>query len=164
MSTLIVYATKHGTTEKAVERLEEMLSDAIDKVNIGKERINNIEEYDCIVIGGSIHMGNIQKKIRKFIKANEQLLITKKIGLFLCCMRTDQEAEDQFNAAYPEILRNQAIATELFGGEFIISKMSKLDKMIIEKVSGETEDSSSLNVKVIERFAKKINDQLVLER
>lgn len=72
-------------------------------------------------------------------------------------MRTGDIAAQQFKAAFPEELRMHAVATSLFGGEFLVSKMNFVEKKIVKKVSGVSEDTMMLNEKEIFSFAEKFN-------
>lgn len=153
MNTVIIYASSHGTTAKAAQLLSKTLGDPIRIINLQQTRLPDIRPYDAVIIGGSIHAGMMQRKVTKFMKEKEQELLTKKLGLFLCCMYEGDVAMTQFNTAYPESLRNHACATSLFGGEFLFGKMNFFEKMIIKKMKGDTEDVSQLNEDAISQFS-----------
>src|SRR5512138_746558 len=105
MPTLILYMSAHGCTEKAIKLLMTGLHDDTTVVNMGTSPNPDITMYDRVIIGGSIHMGGIQKEIRKFCEARLGMLLTRKVGLFLCCMFEGEVARKQFEDAYPEPLR-----------------------------------------------------------
>ena len=155
MKTLIIYATHHGTIEKIIEILEEKIENSVS-VNIKKEKIEDIKIYDAILIGGSIHVGNIQKKIKNFCVENLDELKQKRVGLFLCCMFEGEKAEEQFENAYPEELRNHAIAKGLFGGELLMNKMNFIEKIAVKKAANVTESVSKINYDAIEEFIQNI--------
>ncbi|MDP4151932.1 MAG: flavodoxin domain-containing protein [Bacillota bacterium] len=131
MKTLIVYASKSGTTEKCAQILAEKLS--ADVKDAGKEKID-IEGYDTVIIGSSIRMGRIQKSVKDFIDKNIGLLLKKKIGLFICCGFTEN-ANQFFSANFPQNLLDSAIAKECFGGELDKNKLHGLDKIIAGMVT-----------------------------
>lgn len=157
MNTLIVFCTSHGTTEKAVQLLSEKLEGNVTQINLKKGKVLNLNDYDSVIIGGSIHVGNVQGKLKKFIKQNQDQLLLKKLGLFLCCMRTGEMAIEQFNHAFPESLRGISSANGLFGGEFLISKMNFIERKIVQKVEGTTVDKYQLNEDEINSFAIKFS-------
>ncbi|MBN1364978.1 MAG: flavodoxin domain-containing protein [Syntrophaceae bacterium] len=151
MSTIIIYTTRHGCTEKCALKIKDMLPDQTDMVNLKKTRSLDLSNYDMIIIGGSIHMGKVQKKVKNFTLRNSDILKNKKLGLFLCCMETGENADTQFNNAFPEDLRKHAAATGLFGGEFNLDKMNFIEKSMIKKIANiETSISriSEENIKV----------------
>ncbi|MCT8138117.1 flavodoxin domain-containing protein [Anaerobacillus sp. CMMVII] len=152
--TVIIYASSHGTTVKAATLLCKELSGHVSLVDLNNTRLPDITEFDAVILGGSIHVGTIQRKVTKFIKHSEQQLLKKKVGLFLCCMYEGEQAQAQFEQAFSEDLRNQSVANGLFGGEFLFGKMNFLEKAIIKKMKGDAEDVSTLNHEAISQFAQ----------
>lgn len=155
MNILIAYASKHGSSEKAALMLKEKLTGTVDLHNF-KKGIPNIHNFDAIIIGGSIHMGEIQKNVKTFFQKNSDLLEKKHLGLFLCCMDKER-AQLQFEKAFPEELREQAIVNSLFGGEFNFEKMNWFERKIIKKISGVSKTVSEIDIAAIDRFANKFN-------
>jgi menaquinone-dependent protoporphyrinogen oxidase len=163
MKTLIVYCSSHGTTEKAVQLLSEWMEGDVLAVDLKRDRINyEVSDYDFVIIGGSIHAGSIQGKIKHFIGKYYEELLTKKLGLFLCCWHDGETALEQFDLAYPEELRKISIANGIFGGEFLVSKMNFIERQIVKKVNGVTEDTSNLDTTAIMTFVMKINSTIAL--
>ena len=159
MKSLIVYCSSHGTTEKAVRFLCEGLKGEVLAVDLKREKVKyDLRDYDTVIIGGSIHVGNVQRKIKQFISYNLDTLLEKEVGLFLCCMRDGETAIEQFNNAFPQELRKNSAAMGLFGGEFLLSEMNFLEKQIVKKVSGATIDQSNLDYDAIKEFVSKINN------
>ncbi|PEQ94155.1 flavodoxin [Bacillus sp. AFS006103] len=158
MKCLIVYCSSHGTTEKAVRFLSEGLDGKVLTVDLKRDKEQfDLAKFDTVIIGGSIHAGNIQRKIKQFIRNNLNTLLEKNIGLFLCCMHDGESAIEQFNNAFPQELRKNSVAMGLFGGEFLLSEMNFLEKQIVKKVSGATIDQSNLDYEAIKEFASKLN-------
>lgn len=153
MKTLILYATSRGCTEKAAMHLKEHLEGVVT-VNLKKDMVPDLSDYDNIIIGGSIHVGQMQKPVKKFCRDNMFQLLTKKLGLFICCMQEGDNARQQFDAAYPAELREHAAAEGLFGGEFIFAEMNFFQKAIVKKVSGHSEDVSTLDKEAVAAFAE----------
>jgi len=156
MSTLIIYATRHGCTEKAANILAEKFAGDISAVNLKENKKPDLAKAEIIIIGGSIHAGHIQGKIKKFCNKNLDILKQKRLGLFLCCMEEGEKAQEQFDNAYPAELREHASATGLFGGEFNFDMMNFLEKFIIKKIAGTTENVSKFKEEEIEKFAREI--------
>jgi len=163
MKSLIVYCSSQGTTEKAIRILSDRLSGEVFTLDLNKESLKmDLDNFDNIIIGGSIHAGNIQKKVKQFIQEFYFELLTKEIGLFLCCMYEGDIAVEQFNQAFPVELRKSATALGLFGGEFIFSKMNFLEKQIVKRVTGTKTDQMKLDVDAIKEFASRMNSSKVL--
>jgi menaquinone-dependent protoporphyrinogen oxidase len=132
-------------------------------VDLKRDKITfDVGDYDFVIIGGSIHAGSIQGKIKHFISKHFEELLTKKLGLFLCCWHDGETALEQFDKAFPEELRRISIANGIFGGEFLVSKMNFIERQIVKKVSGVTVDTSNLDTTAIMSFVMKINTTLSL--
>lgn len=155
MKLLIVYLSRHGCAEKAAHILAEKLEGEVMLVNLKKEKRPDISNCNSVIIGGSIHAGKIQDGIRKFCHKNMDQLLRLKVGLYLCCMEQGETAWKQFDEAFPEKLRDHAIARGLFGGEFNFEKMSFFEQKIVEKVANVTESKSMMDLDAIQEFAGK---------
>lgn len=158
MKSLIVYCSSHGTTEKVVGILGEHLAGEVVSVDLKRDKpIIDLNDYDAVIIGGSIHAGMIQRRIKKFIQTHHHELLKKELGLFLVCMREGELAVEQFNKAYPQDLRKNSVALGLFGGEFLVSEMNFFERQVVKKVDGVTADQSKLDMDAIMEFASRFN-------
>ncbi|RQW09249.1 flavodoxin [candidate division KSB1 bacterium] len=158
MKTLIVYASMHGCAKKSAEKLAEQLSPDVHIVDIKRKRPKGLDEYDRIIVGGSIHAGKIQRKIKSFCQKNEALLRQKKLGLYLCCMEQGEKAEQQFRDAYAESLRSHAAAIGLFGGEFDFDRMGIFTRAIIKRIAKTEESVSRISYAAIADFAAQMSE------
>lgn len=157
MKTLIVYTTKHGCTEKCAIKLKSSLTGETELRNLKKSAKIDLNDFKVIIIGGSIHLGQIQKKIKQFCLNNLDLLKGKKIGLFLCCMEEGEKAANQFNEAFPEELIKHASATGIFGGEFNFEKMNFIERSVVKKIAKADKSVSKISEENIAKFVDKIN-------
>jgi len=129
MKTIIIYGSKYGYTEDCVKSLAEKLDGGVSFVNICNEKIQNIDHFDNIIIGGSVYMGQIQKKIKLYCSENIEMLLTKRLALFLCC-GLHENFMQSVKKAFPEELLTKSVARECFGGELRTEKMNFADKII----------------------------------
>ncbi|HZL09269.1 MAG TPA: flavodoxin domain-containing protein [Prolixibacteraceae bacterium] len=157
MKTIIIYTTTHGCTEKAVKELSQKLSGEITTIDIRNHPSPPLTEFDRIIIGGSIHAGQIQKRIKNFCTSNIEMLNNKEIGLFICCMYEPEIAREQIKNAFPEELHQMAKTEAIFGGEFNFDKMNFIEKMLVKKIAGVRESVSNLDHNSIERFANRMD-------
>ena len=156
MKTLIIYATSHGSTEKAVKELSQKLSGEITSMDLKNYSSISFQEFDRIIIGGSIHAGQIQKRIRDFCSANLEQLKSKEIGLFICCMYDAEIAREEIRNAFPEELHQMAKTEAIFGGEYNFDKMNFVEKMLVKKIAKVSESVSNLDHDSIDRFANRM--------
>lgn len=156
MKTLIIYGTKHGTTEKCSKFLKDKFQGEVVTINIKKEKLPDIDSFDNIVIGGSIYMGQIQKEIKNFCIENINILKGKRVGLFICGLN-EKDVESQLNNAFPKELLTNVVAKECFGGEFIFKNMNFFERFIVKKISKIDKDTSKISEENINKFAQLIN-------
>lgn len=150
--------SRHSTTEKVAELIKRGLADEdVDMVNLGNTKPSSLDKYDTIIIGGSIHMGIIQKKISRFCSSNLSLLLSKNIGLFMCYMETEK-GNEEFEQNFPERLRSHARANGLLGGEFLLEKMNFFEKMIVKKIANINKSISKLKMEKINEFIVDMNE------
>ena len=155
MNTIICYASKTGTTKHCAEKLKTLLHSA-ELCDLTKER-PDIAAYDCIIIGGSIRMGHLHKRAKKFIEKNKELLLQKKIAFFICNGFIEQ-AETFLLQNIDKLLLEHAICAASFGGELDFTRMKGLDKFVAKAVSNsiqnQPEAQPKVNERSIEEFAK----------
>lgn len=158
MKGILIYLSKHGTTEKVAQQMQKLLGNEFLLLNLKRTKLPELSQYDTIVIGGSIHAGSIQKEVRLFCKNNLTLLLQKRIGLFLSCMYEDELAKQQFNVAFPPSLIEHAKATAITGGEFLFSEMSWIEKVIVRKIVGVKENQSKIDSEAITSFVTRLKN------
>lgn len=129
MKTLIVYGSTYGYAKECAKQLSEQLKGGVVLVNAQADKIPALKEFDNVIIGGSIYMGQIQKKVKDFCTANVEELSGKRVGLFLCC-GLPENLELSMKNAFPEKLLQKAAAKECFGGELRPEKMNFLHRML----------------------------------
>lgn len=134
MNTLIIYASKHGTTEKCASLLSKKLAGKVDLYDIKAGTQPDLDSYDKVIIGSSIYVGKINKDINTFCLMNLDRLKEKKLGLFICCMNRNN-AEQQLNSAFPQDLLQSASAKASFGGELNFSRMNFAERFITKMVT-----------------------------
>lgn len=157
MKTLIIYGSTYGFTKECVFKLSKQLNGEVKTVNALTETIPSVKDYDNIIIGGSIYMGQIQKKIKEFCSANEKELLSKKIGLFLCC-GVSESYELQVKNAFPEKLLNAAVAKECFGGELRIDRMKFFHKILTKMMLKAAEKNGTPPAAQLPENIKKLAD------
>jgi menaquinone-dependent protoporphyrinogen oxidase len=129
MKTLIIFSSTYGYAKECAEKLKEKLRGEHFLVNAMSEVIPPIDQFDNIIVGGSIYMGHIHTNIKTYCNSNVGFLKNKRIGLFLCCGLVE-DFEQSMNNAFPEELLKNAVAKECFGGELRMDKMKFVHKII----------------------------------
>lgn len=160
MKTLLAYASKHGTTRKAAESLAEQLQGEVVIVNLEDKSARKnlkIKDFERIIIGGSIYIGNIQKSVKNFCqKKLEVLLQADQLGIFICCGE-EKKALEQLENAFPEEILQKASAKGFFGHEFDLEKINFVSRAILKKAAGVEKSESKINYDNIRQFAEELD-------
>lgn len=153
----IIYASKHGTTEKVAKLLAAKLEGDVSLISLKQNENPDVKSFDIIILGTAIYAGTPQKVMTAFCQSNESKLLEKTIGLFICGMLPDTETrKKEIVDAYSEALRQHAKATAFLGGEFLFDKLNFFEKLIIKKVSKVTSSVSSIDENAVTVFANEI--------
>lgn len=157
METAIIFMSKHGTTEKVSKMIQKRLSGKVTLFNITVDKKVDLSKYDRIIIGGSIHEGRIQKNIQNFVSMNQNILLKKKLGLFICCMNPDNKKKvEEFENAYPLKLRTHSSANGILGGELLFDRMNFFEKIITKAIAKTNKNISNIDGVAIDEFIKAI--------
>jgi menaquinone-dependent protoporphyrinogen oxidase len=158
MNTLILFASNHGTTAKVAEKIALALpNEKTTVINIKQVKKLDLNTYQQVILGSSIHAGRNQRIMQQFCKRHITELLQKRVGLFLSCLNP-KEFEQSMQNAYPELLRKHAFAYELTGGEYLIENMNFIERILVKKMVGVTESKSLLNDEGIERLINAIKN------
>lgn len=157
MKTLIIYASKTGTTEKCAKNIESKLEDAIT-VNI-HDKNEDITKYDLIIIGTPIRMGMIDKNMKKFLSSNKEYLKSKNTAYFICC-GFNENWKKYYEQNISKDLLQKAIIYDTFGGELDIEKQKSFDKFIIKMVSKTLDGNKEIKIldENINKFVRRLQE------
>jgi menaquinone-dependent protoporphyrinogen oxidase len=134
MSTLIVYATKHGTAGRCASMLSKKLTGEVILHDLKNGCVQDLDKYERVIVGGSIYAGRILKSVSAFCTENLDVLKNKKLGLYICCLFREN-SETQLKGAFPGELLDCAAASENLGGETMFSDMNFAERLITKMVS-----------------------------
>lgn len=155
MRTAIIFISRHGTTFSVAKIIAQKLKENnIDLINLREEKKVDLSAYQRIILGGSIHMGQVHKKTKSFILKHRTELLNKELGLFLCCMETGEKGKEQYDMAFPEELQLHAKSNAMMGYEYLLEEMGFLEKMMIKKITGKDKSYSMINHNAITEFAE----------
>ena len=158
MKTLIIYATKHGTTRTCVEMLSSQLAGEVMMLDLKEQKTIDMDPYDTVVLGGAIHAGRLDGKIRSFSFDHKDQLLKKKLGLFICGMEDkEEEINKQLYLNYPEDLLSHAVAKTSFGGQLLFSRMAPITRWFMQKMSKSKEDIKKIRTNAIKEFAQALD-------
>ena len=91
-NTLIVFASNHGAVEKCARELFRQLDGKVDICNLNHREYSRPLEVRLIIVGGSIHSGEIQEVIAQFCETTWSLLLPSD-GAFISCLYSGKSQE-----------------------------------------------------------------------
>lgn len=86
MKVLILFATRYGATAGTAEEIARVLREEgfdVKVVNANKEKVQDISEYDVIIVGGGLQMGRWTGETEDFLKKFQRELAQKKVAIFV---------------------------------------------------------------------------------
>jgi menaquinone-dependent protoporphyrinogen oxidase len=97
MKFLIVYGTTEGQTRKIARFMEKQLLDAGHQVEISDttDEPPAPNNYDAILIGGSVHMHKYQTALTHYIKSHVEVLNKKHGGFFSVSLAIASDLEEE---------------------------------------------------------------------
>lgn len=113
--------------------------------------------YDTVILGSSIYIGYVSKKMRTFCKKRLDLLSRKRVELFLC-RGYPWEAAEYFSKSFPPLLLKNAAAVKAFGGEARIEKMKTIDRLLMKAVTKGKSDSLKLSYENMDCFIREAGE------
>lgn len=153
-NTLIVFASNHGTVEKCARELFRRIDGKVDICNLNRrDFLPDLSGYDSVIVGGSIHNGEIQDEISSFCNENIKLLATKRLGLFINCLYSGERAQQQLDDAFPEALNRIAVVRDYFGGEVDKLKLTFWERVVTSRIIKEGDLIVAISKERIDRFA-----------
>lgn len=134
---VVVYSTWTGSTKEIAEYISKVFLDHnITTDVISADEQVNIQEYDLIIAGTSIHATRTVSSFRKFLKTHLEQLSQKNVAYFVSCANMMNDTEESrnetlgwFNKAILPFEKIQPLSIGLFGGATVTAgdKFQKLN-------------------------------------
>jgi len=137
MKALIVYGTRYGATAGTSEEIAKVLCDEgfdVRVVNAKEEKVDDISEYNLIIVGSGMRFGKWTKEPEKFLEKFKKGLTKKKVAIFVssgmqAILEHDgnteamEEAQRKYLEEKTEKYYLNPIAMTIFGGVLNFNKM-----------------------------------------
>ncbi|OLZ41587.1 protoporphyrinogen oxidase [Natrinema saccharevitans] len=146
-SILVCYGTGEGQTATVADRIVDVLADrghdatALDAADLPPAF--DLEAFDAVLVGASIHVGKHQPAVREFVSANRDALAARPTGFFQLSLSSavTDEARRADAAGYVDAFleetgwRPDRIAR--FGGALRYSKYGFLKRVVMKRIARE---------------------------
>jgi menaquinone-dependent protoporphyrinogen oxidase len=157
MKVLVAYRSKYGTTAACARGVRDLIRAETVVADLARRPWPAAREYDVVLIGGSIYGGKIQREVGVFCDREREALLRCKVGLFLCCMYTGEQADAQLRGAFPEWLSAHAFSARLFGGELHHGRLTAFDRLLLLGLPRASQEVSLVDRSAIESLAASVN-------
>ncbi|MEA5018331.1 MAG: flavodoxin domain-containing protein [Erysipelotrichaceae bacterium] len=153
---LIAYASKYGATAEAAKKLAAYLKDAeLEIKDLTKDKVD-LSRYDRVIIGGPIYAGSLHSAVKKFVSANQMVLLDKKLALYISGVADAKFDHEQLVRVYGETLVQHAVSAIRAGYIVDPKKLKFLERFILEKITGKKEYQSVFEEEAIKDLAESI--------
>jgi len=133
MKTMILYATKHGASKEIAEIIASQW-DGAELCNLKENTNPALDEYGCVIVGGSLYAGNLLKPVKDYVRNHEPVLLGKQLGLFLSGLGPDGEARF-FSTNFPPSILEKAKAKAFLGGIYDPQRCNWSERLIMKLIS-----------------------------
>jgi menaquinone-dependent protoporphyrinogen oxidase len=138
MTVLVTAASKHGATWEIAERIADVLRDCAVSAELRDIRdVVRVDQYDAVVLGSGIYLGQWLEDARKFLERFGGHLTERKTWLFSSgSIVGDPPAADDPNALRAGLVdrllaTTQAREHKLFAGKLDKSQLGLLEKAAV---------------------------------
>jgi|NGEPerStandDraft_6_1074524.scaffolds.fasta_scaffold30115_1 menaquinone-dependent protoporphyrinogen oxidase len=95
MKILVTVASKHGATSEIAETIgSELAKSGLEVIVVPVQDVRTIKEYDAVVLGSAIHMGQWMKPAKEFVARETTALSSIPVWLFSSGPVTDRSKPD----------------------------------------------------------------------
>ena len=133
MKILIAYASRNGSTQSCAERLKALMHHADVTLSSLETEAPDPTQYDVIVFGSSVRFGKLLPSATRFLKTHRDVLLQKKLALFLCCGLA-HEYEYYLKKLFARELLEHSLQTLYFGGSLRKDGLSLFDRWIVRSM------------------------------
>ena len=115
MKTIVVYASKYGSTKGIAEFIAEKLRQQGTQADVQEVgQVQNLKDYDAFVIGSAVYMTHWLKEAAEFVMRNRAVLASHPVWLFssgpLGTETKDAQGRDVLVAAEPKEIAEFKVA------------------------------------------------------
>ena len=137
MAVLIVYASKHGSTQGIAEHIAEKLRQ-LGKQAVARpvDAVEDPSSYDALVIGSAIYYGSWMKEATEWVRRSRAVLVQRPVWLFssgpLGTEVKDAEEQPKEIAEFQQAIRPRD--QRIFFGALDHSHLPFAERMIVKAV------------------------------
>ena len=145
MKTLIIFGTRYGSTASTSQEIAEVLRNEgfdVEVIDAHNKMIDDLTNYELVLIGSGVQMGKWTKEPQKFMKRNNRELQQKKVALFISSGAASIEQAEGNKDEYEKLYHKQVIEVAkkfniksikcgMFGGVWDYNQMGGLARKML---------------------------------
>lgn len=136
MKTIIIYASKQGTSRACAEYLNRQFNNTCI-YELGVDALPDIDTEDHLIIITGIYAGRIHKRMRTFLQQSKTMLTNRDLDVIVCA-----GSESEFKVVISKVLANITgvkYQTHYAGFRYNFAKLNVLERFIVKKIAGATD-------------------------
>lgn len=154
MKALVAFASRQGCSEKSAHRIRQVLEGECDLLDLDAEGGVDLSPYDMVVIGGPVYYGRMRASVRQFCQTHLQVLLARRVGLYICCMESGAAAREELRRAFPAQLLEHAAACGIFGGELHPERLPFVERFVVRAMVRSACSIKSYTEERVDRFVR----------
>lgn len=143
---LVTYDTKYGSTRTIANQIQDVLCASGAQVDLTLvERIDDISEYDAVILGSAIISESWRPGMMRFLRAQESVLATKQVAVFIVCGLLGEDTAENRDIAqkyyvdgvlekFPQVV--PVGSAGLFAGVMDYSVLQPVDEFLVRVLFG----------------------------
>ena len=156
--TLVVYESRYGSTRIVAKTIALIMGAAVHCVV--DEFKTEYKDFDFVVIGSPIYMGDVEPKIKGFIHENQDWLSEKPVALFCTCL--DRRGGIDNLKSIEKSLGKDAVSIDTIGGRLKLNNLDLEDYKAIEsflrRADLSFEDMDFFNIEEVIEYALELKN------
>jgi menaquinone-dependent protoporphyrinogen oxidase len=158
VSILIAYRTRYGTTERYARLLAERLPGESRLADLRRVRRLPLADHELILLGSPIYGGSVLPGLGSFCELHRDELLSRPVGLFICCLYEGERAQAQLDSAFPGWLSLHAFGRWALGGEVRLDRLNLLDRFLVRRLIQVERDISKMRPEAVEPIVKRASE------
>jgi len=130
MKTIIIYASKYGSTREIAKRVAAHIEGAVTH-DLRLPGAPPLSEYGRVIIGSPLYAGAIRKEAKAYMESNNYALRGKTLGLFICGIDQENGAK-HLKSNFSSELLDSAKATAFLPSVYDPGIVSFFDRVIVK--------------------------------
>lgn len=159
MKTIIIYASKYGSGEDIANKIKQGLPQDTICVKVDDAQDIDLNRYEQVILGSSIYVGRINKKLKKYVDTNLQTLLNKRVAFFISRGIKEPAIEALLQQNLPNLVSHFYCIKDL-GGELRRDRMGFMERKIVGVMSKQKDwKEPSIDEKEIQDFITVLNQE-----